>query len=398
MLLYADLFSGVSGDMLLGALIDLGVPEDWLSSRLKKVVTGFNLKTQTVFRHHIRAMDLAVEITEKQPDHRHYSDIKVLIEQSGLSDFVKEKSLETFHRIAAAESKIHGKDIETVHFHEVGAIDSLVDIIGTFLAVEYLGIKKVYASEIPLGSGFIECAHGTIPVPVPATIAILSDTPVTPSDAKTEIVTPTGAALIKTLCKDFGPMPGMVVRKTGYGAGKRDTGSRTPNLLRLTLGSPEIEETFNPSHIYEETVFVINTNIDDMSPEISGHVMNTLLEQGALDVCLVPVHMKKNRPGMQMEIICREKDREKIVETVLLQTSTIGVRCRPEQRFCLKRETVMIDTRYGQVRVKKVTRPDGTLNHIPEYEAAREIALEKGVTLKDVYNHIISDADILDRG
>ncbi|MBW2654632.1 MAG: LarC family nickel insertion protein, partial [Deltaproteobacteria bacterium] len=225
MIAYVDIFSGISGDMTLGALIDLGVPVDWIKEELSSVLKGFQLKTSIVYQHHLKATDLIVDVIDEEKSSRNYKDIKALIKNSSLPEKVKENSLFAFEKIARAESQIHGKDIETIHFHEIGGIDSIVDIIGSFLAVEYLGIKKVYASPIPLGSGFVACAHGKIPVPVPATLSILKDIPVKSSDATTEIVTPTGAAIITTLASSFGELPEMTIKKVGYGSGKRDTGS-----------------------------------------------------------------------------------------------------------------------------------------------------------------------------
>ncbi len=237
MILYLDMVSGISGDMALGSLVDLGVPLEWLTRKLSPILNGFELRSEVVFRSHLRAVNLFVDVTDNTA-HRHYKDIRKMIEQADLPQAVKQNALTAFEKIAAAEAVIHGKDIDHVHFHEIGGIDSLVDIIGTFLGVDYLGITRVEASKIPLGSGTIDCAHGKIPVPVPATLAILKGLPVTQSDAKTEIVTPTGAAIVATLAENFGSMPEMEIAGIGYGAGKRDTGSAAPNLLRMILGKP----------------------------------------------------------------------------------------------------------------------------------------------------------------
>ncbi len=394
MIAYADLCSGISGDMFLGALIDLGVPKEWIEQQLSQLFPGFEIDVKTVYPHHIRAISVTVRPTQEEPGHRHYPDIRAMIEGSALSDTVKQGSLEAFRKIAAAESRIHGQDIEAVHFHEVGAIDSLVDIIGTFLGLEYLGIDTVYASLPALGSGTVKCAHGVLPVPVPATLAILKDTPVTASDARTEIVTPTGAALIKTVCKQFGSMPRMTIKKTGFGAGKRETGSALPNVLRLVMGISD--ETQAAGYIHKEQVYAVKANIDDMNPEVAGFLMEELLEQQALDVGFVPVQMKKNRPGLQMEVICRPRDLDRIVETMLTQTTTIGVRYTQMERACLEREIIDADTRYGLMQVKKIINPDGTVRHVPEYEAVRAAAKKNAVPVKDVYAHVLSDMAALD--
>lgn len=396
MIAYVDISSGVSGDMFLGALVDLGVPVDWLTKQLSKVFDGFEIRSQTVFPNHLRAVDILVESTRKEPGHRHYTDIKKMITAAPLQEKVKKNSLEAFERIALAESRIHGKDIEAVHFHEVGAIDSLVDIIGTCLGLDYLGIENITASPVTLGSGTVVCVHGTIPVPVPATLEILKDTPVTQTDAETEIVTPTGAALIKTLCTSFGRMPEMVVINTGYGAGKRQTGSTRPNLLRIVMGEPE--QSVHNGNIKNEQIYEIKANIDDMSPEISGFMMETLLELQALDVCFIPVQMKKNRPGIQLEVLCRFADLDRIIETILVQTTSIGVRYQVWERAFLSREEVNINTRFGKIKVKKIVNPDGSFRYIPEYEEVKKAALGKGIPVKDVYARILSEIVALDTG
>ncbi|RLC03438.1 MAG: nickel pincer cofactor biosynthesis protein LarC [Deltaproteobacteria bacterium] len=396
MIAYVDMFSGISGDMTLGAMIDLGVPVSWLKKELSSVLKGFQLKTNIVYQHHLRATDIIVDVSEEDNSSRNYKDIKDLIEKSSLPEKVKENSLLAFKKIARAESAIHGKDIETVHFHEIGGIDSIVDIIGSFLCVEYLGIKKVYASIIPLGSGSVKCSHGKIPVPVPATLLILKDVPVKPSDAATEIVTPTGAAIITTLASSFGEIPEMRIKKVGYGSGKRDTGSSLPNLLRIILGDA-IRDQKKTSAAQKETIHIVKTNVDDMSPEISGFLMENLFENKALDVCYVPVQMKKNRPGIQIEVMCRKKDLDNIIDIILSQTTSIGVRYHECERFFLLREKVFIKTLFGKLQVKKITNPDNTVRFVPEYDVAKKIAKDKKIALKDVYNQILCDAASLDQ-
>jgi len=396
MIAYVDMFSGISGDMTLGAMIDLGVPVSWLKKELSSVLKGFQLKTNIVYQHHLRATDIIVDVSEEDNSSRNYKDIKDLIEKSSLPEKVKENSLLAFKKIARAESAIHGKDIETVHFHEIGGIDSIVDIIGSFLCVEYLGIKKVYASIIPLGSGSVKCSHGKIPVPVPATLLILKDVPVKPSDAATEIVTPTGAAIITTLASSFGEIPEMRIKKVGYGSGKRDTGSSLPNLLRIILGDA-IRDQKKTYAAQKETIHIVKTNVDDMSPEISGFLMENLFENKALDVCYVPVQMKKNRPGIQIEVMCRKKDLDNIIDIILSQTTSIGVRYHECERFFLLREKVFIKTLFGKLQVKKITNPDNTVRFVPEYDVAKKIAKDKKIALKDVYNQILCDAASLDQ-
>ena len=405
MMLYLDLFSGISGDMTLGALIDLGVPLEWLEKKLKPVLSGFSLRSEIVFKHHLRAVNLFVEV-EDNTAARTYMDIRALISRADLPETVKKNSLAAFERIAKAESTIHGKAIETVHFHEIGGIDSLVDIIGSFLGVEYLGVKTIVASKVPLGSGFVDCAHGRIPVPVPATLAILAGIPVTGSDAATEIVTPTGAAIVATLADSFGPLPEMEISRIGYGAGKRETHSRLPNLLRMVLGTavPPTGQGSAPDILHktgsspeQEKVFEVKTNVDDMNPEILGFVMELLLEKGALDVLFVPVYMKKNRPGTQIEVICHGRDLETLCQVILTQTTAIGLRYHACERRVLEREGVTRETSLGQVLVKKIKDPDNRVRYMPEYEACKKIAHENKVPLKDVYARIMAEVNPLDR-
>jgi len=412
MILYLDLFSGISGDMTLGALVDLGVPLEWLEQKLAPVLSGFSLRSEIVFKHHLRAVNLFVDVTD-EPRARTYMDIREIILSSDLPESVKTNSLSAFERIAMAESRIHGKKIETVHFHEIGGVDSLVDIIGSFLGVDYLGVNTVISSKVPLGSGFVECAHGAIPVPVPATLAILEGIPVIGSDATTEIVTPTGAAIVATLATSFGPMPDINISRIGYGAGKRATNSRLPNLLRMVLGTvPEKEKTnnfhepgslktahvFQPDFLERETVFVVKTNVDDMNPEILGFVMERLLEKGALDVTFTPVYMKKNRPGTRIEVICRGGELSLLSRMILTQTTAIGLRYHECNRLVLPREAVTRETSLGRILVKKITDPERRIRFVPEYEACKRVALEQNLPLQDVYARVMAEVNPLDRG
>jgi pyridinium-3,5-bisthiocarboxylic acid mononucleotide nickel chelatase len=409
MILYLDLVSGISGDMCLGALVDLGVDPGWLEAQLTSLVAGFRLTAAPVFRSHLRAVDLTVAVTDTEISRR-YADIRTLIQGSSLSAYVKKNSLSAFEKIARAEAAIHGKDLEDVHFHEIGGIDSLVDILGTFVCMEKLGITEVHASAVPLGSGYVDCAHGRIPVPVPATLAILEGIPVIGSDAKTEIVTPTGAALAVTLAKRFGPVPPMQIVRTGYGAGKRDTGASVPNLLRMVLGkrieTPAFgcetpgKENRHPGtgkeHIQHERIAVITTQVDDMNPEILGFVMDHLLEKGALDVTYAPVYMKKNRPGTRMEVLCTLEGLSAMVHEILAQTTAIGVRYHISDRAVLHREQpCQMDTVFGPVEAKKITYPDGSAHMVPEYEALVKIARQQDIPLKTVYEKVAGNS--LDR-
>ncbi|WDP88497.1 MAG: nickel pincer cofactor biosynthesis protein LarC [Desulfobacter sp.] len=398
MILYLDMVSGIAGDMALGALVDLGVPLDWLSAKLAPVLDGFELRSEIVFPSHLRAVNLHVDVTDHKA-HRHYADIRAMIENGDLPEKVKANALAAFKKIALAEAHIHGKDIDHVHFHEIGGIDSLVDIIGTFLGMDYLGVSRVVASKIPLGSGTIECAHGTIPVPVPATLAVLKGLPVTQSDAKTEIVTPTGAAIVATLAEAFGSMPEMEITKTGYGAGKRDTGASTPNILRMVLGRPVENagrtDQMPGEHILRDRVMVIHTHVDDMNPEILGFVMDRLLEKGALDVSFTPIFMKKNRPATRLEVICREDDLDEMAPFILTQTTAIGLRYKVWDRMVLPRETMAADTDLGRIQVKKIIDPNGDVRILPEYEDCRKKALDHDLPLHRVYERVQVQANPL---
>ncbi len=305
-LLYLDCFAGTSGDMFLGALLDLGVSEDTLRRELEKLhLPGYRISSRHVTKQNISATKFDVAVIEdasvRTPspmlhavvhEHRGYSEIAAIIDKSGLSQRVKDRAVAVFRRIGEAEAKIHGIPLEKIHFHEIGAVDSIVDIVGACIAVELLGVDEIQASPPRLGSGFVETAHGRFPVPAPATLELLKGIPVQSSNEPVELVTPTGAALLAEFCARFGPMPAMSIEKIGYGAGMRDL-EKTPNVLRAVLG-----ETSAAASTADEAdaVAVIETNIDDMNPQLFGDVMERLLAAGALDVFLTPVQMKKNRP------------------------------------------------------------------------------------------------------
>jgi hypothetical protein len=388
MLAYFDCFSGISGDMALGALIDLGVPVGWLDESIRDIpLQDFALLVYDVSRNGIRAKRIEIKVFNSSTS-RNYSQIVSLIEKSRLSANVKARGISIFEQIAAAEAEIHGCPKEKVHFHEIGGVDSIVDIIGTALCVEYLGITKIFASKIPMGSGFVDCRHGTIPLPAPATVSILKGVPVYGVDINHEIVTPTGAAILKALSESFGKIPEMTVEKTGYGAGKHDSGN-IPNLLRIIIGKAEDSKTG------DETIVHIETCIDDMNPEIFGFLMEQLFEDGALDVWWVPVFMKKNRPGTKVNVICNPDRKDVLINRILSETTTIGVRYQEEKRKTLQRHPDEIKTSYGNIIVKRVTDPDGTTRIVPEYEVCRKIALEKNLPLKVVYENITAQANKL---
>lgn len=382
MIAYFDCFSGISGDMTLGAFIDLGVPADWLAETIKSSLSvEFDLSVTTASRMGIAGRRITVTSTDQTP--RHYSDIKLLIEESKLPEPVKLLSLSMFDRLAAAESRIHGCPIEAVHFHEVGAVDSIVDIVGTALCVDHLRIDRIFASKIPLGRGTVSCAHGPLPVPVPATIEILRDVPVYGTDIPHELVTPTGATIIRELAQEFGAAPEMTITGIGYGSGSRDI-ETMPNLLRLVLG-----RTAEAG----ERMVMVETCIDDMNPEFFGFIQDGLMAAGALDIYMIPVFMKKNRPGTLLQILCPLSCRERVIRRLLMETTTLGVRYYDVNRQILEREAIVIDTKFGPITAKRVKRPDGSIRIAPEYEACKTVAEANNIPLGDVYDLVCRQSE-----
>lgn len=377
---YLDCFSGISGDMTLGALVDLGLDLAWLEAELHRLpLGGFTLASRTVHVSGIRATRVSVQVAEN-PSHHHWSDIRSRIEASPYSDAVRRRALAVFGRIARAEAAIHGVAEDHVHFHEVGGIDAQVDILGACLGFEKLGIDVVGASPLPQGRGLVHCAHGVLPVPAPATAAILEGIPVYGVDTEAELVTPTGAAIAAGLAGTFGPMPAMVVETVGYGAGTRQLVDR-PNLLRIFLGRRADRETA----VVEESVTVIETAVDDMNPEIFGHLMERLFADGALDVCWIPVQMKKNRPGTLVQVVCRPEDREAMIGRIFSETTSLGVRHDTVRRRALARRVETRDSPLGPVAVKRIVDPAGHVRLAPEYEDCRRIAAARNRPLREVY-------------
>jgi len=387
MLAYFDCFSGISGDMTLGACIDLGVPVDWLEATLARLpLTGFSISASPVVRHGISAKSVRVEAAEDHHHHRHFTDIVKLIDQSPFSDPVKQQSIRIFDTIAEAEAQIHGCDKKTVHFHEVGGTDAIVDIVGTVLCLEYLHIDTVIASKIPVGTGFVKCRHGVLPIPAPATAAILKGKPMYGTDVPFELVTPTGAGIIVSLARSFEPLPDMAVEKIGYGAGAREIETR-PNLLRIWYG----EAGVGTDRVGAERAIMIEAAIDDMNPEIYGYLMDRLFESGALDVCWIPLYMKKNRPGTMLQVLSPIQRKDALIQKILEETTTLGVRYHELNRRTLHREVVQVESRFGTVSVKKAIDPAGRVRWIPEYESCKAAALEKGLPLREVYEIIAGE-------
>jgi uncharacterized protein (TIGR00299 family) protein len=383
---YFDCFSGISGDMTLGALIDLGAPVDWLQNELSRLpLNGFQLTATPVMRNGIRATFASVEI-ENSDHSRDYKKIKSLLENCPLSDDVKSSSLTVFETLARVEAGIHGCDLHEVHFHEVGGVDAIVDIVGSALCLEKLGIHKVTSSRIPLGSGFVQCQHGTLPVPAPATIEILKDAPVYGTDVAAELVTPTGAAIIASLAESFGPLPPMHVKKTGYGAGQRELADR-PNLLRIITG----DVADSSEGLQTDQIIILETCIDDMNPEFFGFIMERLYADGALDVYWIPVYMKKNRPGTLIQVLCAEDGKDRLIQRLLSETTSLGVRYYKAARKLLARKQLTIQSSFGKIQVKQVKDPDGGERLVPEYDVCRKIALKRNLPLRVVYETIAKE-------
>ncbi|MGO8836073.1 MAG: nickel pincer cofactor biosynthesis protein LarC [Limisphaerales bacterium] len=427
--LYLDIFSGISGDMFIGALIDLGVDARKLEHELKKLkLDGYHLHVTRKQKSGIEGVKLDVHLTndhdhhhghhhDHDHDHHHnenrtFAEIKKLITKSKLSAWVKRKSVAVFQRIAVAEGKIHGLAPEKVHFHEVGAVDSIVDIVGACIALELLGKPRVLAAPVVEGTGWVDCAHGRFPVPAPATLAILGarGIGVTQCDEPQELVTPTGAALLAEFAESFGPMQNLVAGKTGFGLGARDNRTR-PNVLRAVLGksdkwrvtgdtkqgdaalshhSPPV--TRHPLDWETDRVAVLETNLDDVSGEILGHFVEAALAAGALDVFHTPIQMKKNRPGALLTVLCAETDADRFSEMVLRETSAFGVRRTMAERRKLRREFTRVKTPLGEV-VVKIGRLNGrVVQTAPEFESCKKLAVRAKIPLKQVYEAALKAA------
>ncbi|HBO84697.1 MAG TPA: nickel pincer cofactor biosynthesis protein LarC [Deltaproteobacteria bacterium] len=388
---YFDCFSGISGDMVVGALLDLGLDLGVLKREVKKLpLKNYTLNVVKDKRHSITGTNFNVKVG-KGHNHRTYLDIKNMIEKSKLKQEVMSLSLKIFSRIAHAEAKVHNCKVNDVHFHEVGAVDSIVDIVGTAIGICVFGIDKVYASPPLLGSGTVKTSHGMMPVPAPATFEILKDVPVERSNIKHELTTPTGAAIIKTLAEDFGNMPDMVICMTGYGVGDNDF-KEIPNLLRIIIGEIKGHPAQRgqgsgrvPSGCgQEERLIMLETDIDDMNPQIYEYVMEKLFNEGALDVFLTPIQMKKGRPAVLLNCLCEEDKKDKLLEIIFRETSSIGIRIYPVDRHCLERKIEKVATKYGKINVKVSYFNGKAVNIQPEYEDCKKIAREKKVPLKAV--------------
>ena len=369
--------------MFVGALLDLGLPLERLLAELKKISLGFyEFKRTRALRGNLVGTRIEICVPGKQPS-RKLRDIEELIVQSGLSSGVQERALKVFSRLAEAEGKLHNMPPEQVHFHEVGAVDSILDIVGTCIGLELLEIAQLTCSPVNVGSGSVQAAHGSLPIPAPASLELLKDVPIYSSGVEGELVTPTGAALITTLAAGFGPIPAMKVERIGYGAGAREIPGQ-PNLARLLLGESTEPVTVQPGPPGDEVVSVIEANVDDMSPQLYGFFIDRALAAGALDVTCTPIQMKKNRPGILLSVLCTPEKCDALAQMLFEQTTTIGVRIYEARRKVLERELVSVQTPYGTVKVKVAKRDGKVLNVAPEYEDCQRLATEKDVPLKQV--------------
>ena len=381
---YLDCFSGLSGDMILGALLDCGLPIERLKRELRKLnLKGYKIEAKPAKRGVITGTRVTIVSKETHDKHRSLNDIIDLIDKSDVSQKAKEGSIAVFTRLAAAEAKVHHTPIDKVQFHEVGAIDAIVDVVGTAIGLELLGIEALYASPLPSGSGIAKCEHGTIPIPAPATLELIAacGAPIRPTPYRdAELVTPTGAAIVTTLASF--ECPTMSLQAVGYGIGSREL-EGIPNVLPLWIGE---------SIPQQNDLLLFETNIDDMSPELCGYAMERLFERGALDVWFTPIQMKKNRPAVMLSVLARPESQGAIVETILQETSTLGIRVQQVARHYAAREIVKFDSRLGKVSVK-LKRLEGKVASLsPEYEDCRRIARKRGLPLREVYRIVSAEA------
>jgi len=377
---YFECFSGISGDMILGALFDLGLDRDkWAAemSRLNLSESPEYLITREM-RGAISAHGFEVRAKKQENIVRRFEDAKKILENSSLSDDIKEKSVNSFRRLLACEAKIHNMDIDHVHLHEISGLDTIIDVVGTYVAMEMLGIEFVASSPVNVGSGTVETQHGTLPVPAPATVMLLEGASVY-SSGSGELTTPTGALLITELASAFGEMPLMTIRNSGYGAG-RNNGTGRPNVLRIITGELQQPESTGPA----ELIYNISTNIDDMEPRAIGYLLEKIIDAGALDAFIQPVYMKKSRPGFVLSVLCENDFVNSAVEMILKETSTLGVRILPTPRICVRRENKTIETEFGPINVKLAYHRDEILRINPEYEDCAAAARETGRPVMDI--------------
>jgi uncharacterized protein (TIGR00299 family) protein len=386
---YFDCFSGASGDMILGALLDAGLPLESLTGELSKLgLSHYNVGKTDVVKNGISASRAMVHV--EQDHHRHHhrrlADITAIIEKSSLASDIKTDSLKIFKRLAEAEAKVHNTTPENIHFHEVGAVDAIIDVVGGVIGIHAMGIDTIICSPLHTGCGTVQCAHGTLPVPAPATAELIRGKPIYATGVQGELLTPTGAAILTTLAQQFGPLPQMTIEGIGYGAGAADRS--LSNLLRVFIGStPESDQTF----AVEQTA-IIETTIDDMNPQIYDYLMEKVLQKGALDIFCTTVQMKKNRRGTLVTILCKPEMVSSLAQLLFRETTTIGLRWRLDNRFTLARDFMVAETRFGRIACKVAIQGDKIINVMPEYEACKLAAIEHNIPLKTVLEEVSAQA------
>jgi len=387
-LAYFDCFSGISGDMTLGALVDAGCSLELLRSGLQGLqIPGWTISSEKVWKNGMAATFVRVA-TEDQTKHRSLSAILEMFEKSQLSKSVQKNAAAIFRKLGEAEASVHDVPLEKIHFHEVGAVDAIVDIVGACIAFDALGIEKFACSPLNVGGGTAKMTHGVLPVPAPATAKLLQGKPTYSNGVQRELVTPTGAAIVSTLCDTFGPQPGMTVSAIGYGAGSIELEGQ-PNVVRIMIGEAGDKVIAG----FDEEISVIEANLDDMNPQIYGYFLEKALAAGALDVYTTPVQMKKNRPGTLLTLLCKPQDTNSLMSLVFAETTTFGARTYRAQRRTLPRESVNVHTQFGDVRVK-LSRVNGRILHVaPEFDDCRKLAVEKNVPLQRVFNEAMRSYD-----
>lgn len=374
---YFDCIAGASGDMLLGALIDAGLPAATLEAELNKLhIDDFHLHVGKVMKNCFAATKVDVHVHDHTPE-RHLKDIREVVEKSDVSDRVKERAIRVFTRICEEEAAIHNMSVDTVHLHEVGGVDAIVDVVGVLAGMELIGVARVVVSPLPVGRGFIKGAHGQIPLPAPATLGLLKGVPIAGSPIDVEFVTPTGAALLTELADSWGPIPGMTLQQVGYGAGTRDL--EIPNVLRVLLGDSSAAGPWNT-----ETITVLETHLDNDRGETVGHAFRKLMAEGALDVVSIPAQMKKDRPAQVVKVLAKPEDADRLETILFEETSTLGVRRSETRRDSLERSFDTVDTQYGPISIKLAKLPNGQLRATPEYEDCRKAAEAHNVSLHTV--------------
>ena len=380
-ILYFDCSAGISGDMTLGALLNLGVSLDDLNRELAKLpIKGFQVDVQKVNKRGVEALKVDVIVAGEDVHHRGLTTIKNIINESTLDEKIKDTAIKIFTKLGEAEAKIHGTTVDKIHFHEVGAIDAIVDIVGTAILLNKLQIDEVYVSSIHTGSGFVTCQHGTMPIPAPATLELLKGVPIYSTEIKGELTTPTGAAILSTIAKAFGQIPLMKADKIGYGAGTKDLA--IPNVLRVSLGYLE-EASFDC-----QQQWVLECNIDDMNHEFIDYVMDKLFQAGAKDVYLTPIQMKKNRPALKLSVLYNEEVEEKVLSIIFTETTSIGIRKYPVEKIMLDRKTQIVETSWGNVSVKLAYYKGQLVNTAPEYEDCKRLAEKTGLPIKQIYSEV----------